>query len=119
MAKSQEVPETIVASGMRIEGELKSSGNIRIEGVVSGKIQTGQDLMIGPEAQVDADISANNAIIAGTVKGNATIKKSLLLTETGKLIGNATCINLGVQEGAFFSGQCRMQEPKPQPEIEK
>jgi len=111
MAKTDN-PETIVSAAMRIEGELKSNGNIKIDGSVIGKVQTSQDLIIGPNAQIDADLLANNVIIAGTVKGNVTAKSSLLILETGKLLGNISCMNLGVREGAYFSGACRMSEPK-------
>ncbi len=107
-----EIPETIVSTGMRIEGELKSSGNIRIDGLVSGKVATSQDLMIGPSAQIDADVIAQNAVIAGTVKGNVTIKNSLSILETGKIIGNIACAQISIREGGVFSGNCRMQEAK-------
>ena len=82
MAKSQIQSETIVAAGMRIEGELKSNGNIRIDGVVSGKIQAAQDILIGSDAQIDADIAAENAVIAGSIEGNVNVKGSLLILET-------------------------------------
>ena len=107
-----EYPETIVSAAMRIEGELKSSGNIKVDGIVSGKIQTSQDLSIGPNAQIDADIVASNAVIGGVVKGNITVKGSLLLLETAKIVGNISCSTLGIREGAYFSGACRMQEIK-------
>ncbi|OGE82429.1 MAG: hypothetical protein A3B10_03080 [Candidatus Doudnabacteria bacterium RIFCSPLOWO2_01_FULL_44_21] len=113
MAKPETNPETIVAAGMRIEGELKSSGNIRIDGIVSGKIHTSQDLMVGPNAQIDADLIADNAVIAGVVKGNITAKGSVLILETAKILGNISCLSLGIKEGAYFSGACRMNEPKP------
>ena len=119
MARQQENPETIVSAGMRIEGELKSNGNVRIDGIVSGKIHTSQDLLIGPTAQIDADIVASNAVIAGIVKGNLTVKGSLMLLETTKLIGNINCGTLGIREGAYFSGACRMSEPKQIIEPEK
>ena len=112
MAKPEQNPETIVASSMRIEGELKSNGNIKIDGIVSGKVHTSQDLMIGPNAQIDADLMAANAVIGGVVKGNVTVKGSVLLLETAKVIGNISCGNLGIREGAYFSGACRMSEPK-------
>jgi cytoskeletal protein CcmA (bactofilin family) len=117
MAKNQEFSETIVSSAMRIEGELKSNGNVQIDGIVSGKVHTAQDLMVGPNAQIDADLIANNATIAGVVKGNVTVKGSLLITQTGKLIGNVSCAELAIQPGAYFSGACKMSEPK-QPQAE-
>ncbi len=97
---------------MRIEGELKSNGNIRIDGIISGKVQTSADLIIGSSAQIDADLMAANAVIGGVVKGNVTVKNSLLIMETGKILGNVSCTSLGIREGAYFSGNCRMQEQK-------
>ena len=115
MAAKNDIPETIVSTGMRIEGELKSSGNIRIDGLVSGKVATSQDLMVGPTAQIDADVIAQNALIAGVVKGNVTIKNSLSIMETGKIIGNISCAQISIREGGFFTGNCRMNEPKITP----
>src|SRR3990167_320662 len=111
MPKQEQFPETIVASSMRIEGELKSNGNIKIDGIISGKVHTAQDLLIGPNAQIDADLIANNAVIAGVVHGNVVIKNSVVITETGKVHGNISCTTLGIREGAYFSGTCKMQEP--------
>ncbi|MGE5297553.1 MAG: bactofilin family protein [Acidobacteriaceae bacterium] len=120
-------PETVVSAGMRIEGELKSNGNIKIDGIISGKVHTSQDLEIGPNAQIDADLIAGNATVAGIVKGNITVKNTLTILETGKIIGNISCTTIGIREGAYFSGACRMQEPKtaataklePEPEEEE
>ena len=112
MARQEQNQETVVATSMRIEGELKSNGNVQIDGVVSGKVHTSQDLIIGPNAQIEADLIAASATIGGVVKGNVTVKGSLLLLETCKIIGNISCGSLGIREGAYFSGACRMQEPK-------
>ena len=67
---------------MRIEGELKSGGNIKIDGIISGNVQPSSDLFIGQNAQIDADLIASNAMIAGVVKGNVTVKNSLTVLET-------------------------------------
>lgn len=111
--------ETIVSQGMRIEGELKSSGSIRIDGLVSGKIHTAHDLTVGPNAQIDADLIAANATIAGVVKGNITVKGALAILGSGKVIGNLSCQSLSINDGAYFSGACKMSEPKLNPEPEK
>ncbi|MBX4187551.1 MAG: polymer-forming cytoskeletal protein [Candidatus Doudnabacteria bacterium] len=119
MSRTEENPETIIATAMRVEGELKSNGNIRIDGIVSGKVHTSQDLTIGPSAQVDADLIASNAVVAGVVKGNVTIKNSLTISETGKIIGNISCTRLDIRSGALFAGNCRMQEPKQMEIVEE
>jgi len=120
MAKPSDNPETIVSANMRIEGELKSNGSIRIDGIITGKVQTSGDLAVGSSAQIDADLIAQNAVIGGIIKGNVTVKQALVILETGKILGNVSCSSLGIREGAYFSGNCRMQDSKvPQPEPEE
>lgn len=114
MARSQENLETIVSSSMRIEGELKSSGDIHIDGVITGKVHTNKDLFVGPNAQIDADVLAANATVAGVIHGDIIVKGQLQILETGKIIGNISCNSLGIREGAYFSGACKMTEPKPE-----
>lgn len=118
MARNEQSAETVVAQAMRIEGELKSNGNIRIDGNVSGKIHTSQDLTIGPAAQIDADLIAGNAVIAGVVKGNVTVKGGLRIESTGRILGNISCGRLSIDDGAVFIGNCRMQEQKPREIVE-
>ncbi len=105
-------PDTVVSAGMRIEGELKSNGSIKIDGIVTGKIHTSQNLEVGPNAQIDADLIAANAIIAGIIRGNVTVKNSLRILSTGKILGNVSCTSIAIEDGAYFNGACRMQEPK-------
>src|SRR5882724_11622908 len=103
MPRGQDNPETIVSSSMRIEGELKSNGNIRIDGIITGKVHTSQDLIVGSTAQIDADILAANAVLAGVVKGNGTVKSLLNIAQTGQIIGNISCGQLAISQGAYFS----------------
>ena len=115
MAKRDEIangstPETVVGSSVKIEGDLVSDGDIRVEGAVSGKIKTTKNLYIGPESQIEADVEAGNAVIAGFVKGEINIKDNLLIQETGKVSGNISCSRLSITEGARFSGSCSMAE---------
>jgi cytoskeletal protein CcmA (bactofilin family) len=114
-----ETPETIVAAGMRIEGELKSPGNIKIDGIVSGKVHTSQELLVGSTAQIEADLIAGSAVIAGIVRGNITVKNSLMIAATGKLMGNVNCGSIAIEPGAYFSGTCRMSEPKKIEEVKE
>ena len=67
MSKNVGGQETIIAQGVKVEGDFTSEGNVFIEGDVSGRIQTNQDLRVGEMAKIQADIRAKNAIIAGEI----------------------------------------------------
>lgn len=102
--------ETVVGATVKIEGDLVSEGDIKVDGMVAGKIKTSKNLYVGPMAKIEADVEANSAILAGAVKGEIKIKESLLIQETAKVSGNVTCTRLAIMEGANFSGNCNMPE---------
>ena len=114
-----EYAESVIGQSVKIEGDLISEGDLQIEGQVSGKVKTARNLFVGKSARIQADISAENATIAGTVDGDIKVASSLVILETGKVLGNAYCQTLGVKEGAFFSGQCNMGEQKSNHKGEK
>ena len=115
--------ESIVGPSVKIEGDLKSQGNLRIDGTVTGKVKTSQNLFIGDTANISADIEAENAVISGVVQGNVKIVSALVLTGTSRVTGDILCGTLQVEEGAYFLGKCQMKDKTsnshPEPQLEK
>jgi cytoskeletal protein CcmA (bactofilin family) len=100
--------ETVVGPSVKIQGDLNSEGNIKIEGQVTGKIKTSQSVFVNPGAKIVADILAGNAIVGGEVQGNLKITGHLVLQSTAKISGDITCDILRVEDGAHFTGKCAM-----------
>ncbi len=114
--------ETVVGPSVKIQGDLNSEGNIRIEGSVSGKVKTSQSVHVGEAAKIVADIHAGNAIIAGELQGNLKISSNLILQSTARVSGDISCAILRVEDGAQFTGKCVMgnvnktSKTEPEPE---
>jgi len=100
--------ETIVGPSVKVEGELSSEGNVRIDGQVVGNVQTSQNLAVGEQAVISANVKALNAVIAGKIKGNITVDEALEITETGQIEGDITAKIISIAPGAIFRGQCQM-----------
>jgi|SRR3989344_3079725 len=107
--ENNDTTESVIGPSVRVEGDLISEGNLQVEGTVSGKVNTSRDLFVGESARIQADISAQNATVAGVIEGDIKVAGTLVLLETGKVLGNIFCEKLGVREGAFFSGQVSME----------
>ena len=105
--------ETVVAKGVRVEGDFVVEGNIVIAGEVRGTITATGDLNIGAEAKVDADIKCENAIIAGEVHGNMRINAKLDLLPSSKFSGDLAAEVLSVGAGAQINGTVRMGAEEP------
>lgn len=100
--------ETVVGPSVKIQGDLNSEGNIRIEGQVSGKIKTSQSVYVNQGAKISADVLADSAVIGGEIQGNIKISGHLILQATAKILGDITCQILRVEDGAIFTGKCSM-----------
>ena len=109
MAQENTAAETIVGPSVKIQGDLVSEGNIRIEGSVTGKVHTSQSVHVGEGAVISADMQAGNAIIAGQVAGNIKVTGNLILQATARISGDIACGVLRVEDGALFSGKCNMK----------
>ena len=92
-----------------IIGDIKFKENFRIDGVFKGKILSGNGLIIGETAEVEADIEVSNMTINGRVKGTIKAKDRIEIFSKGRVIGTVTTPKLIIEEGAFFQGSCQME----------
>lgn len=100
--------ETVIALGVRVEGEFVSEGDVLIEGDVNGNIQTASDLRVGEQSKIRADVLAQNAVISGEIRGNVTVAGKLELTPSAKIIGDISVDVLSVSPGAQINGKLTM-----------
>lgn len=97
--------ETVIAPSVRVEGDFVSDGNIRIEGTVAGSVKTKQDLVVGKDAEITANVTARNAVIAGTLHGNLKVIEALELASTARVFGDLEAKVLTVAPGASIDGR--------------
>ncbi|HEY7280885.1 MAG TPA: polymer-forming cytoskeletal protein [Actinomycetota bacterium] len=112
---AQEGEVTVVGQGARLEGTIVSAGSLRIDGQVKGQVNADGDVMLSPQSQVEADINAENCVVAGRFKGNIVVKGRAELARGGRIDGNITSKTLVVQEGGVFCGQSSMDGGTGQP----
>ena len=104
--------ETIVGVDVTLTGNLKSEGNIQINGKVKGTITTKSDIFVGEQAVIDVSLKAKNITNTGTVQGNIETGADLEISPTGKVFGDLAVKNLIIKKGATFSGKSMMGEEK-------
>ncbi len=102
--------ETVIAEGVKVEGNFTSEGNIVIDGDLSGAIETAQALQIGASAKIVAEVKAKTAVIAGRVEGNVFVTESLDLLASSSITGDISAKTISVAPGAKINGRVSMQE---------
>lgn len=99
---------TVIGRDDSLTGRLALKGPGQVLGNFSGEIDCDSDLVIGPDAHVEADIHGVKITLAGLVKGNVVATSRLKITSTGRLEGDATVGALVVQEGGVHYGVIRV-----------
>ena len=98
----------IIGKGTVIEGNVSTFGNIRVEGKILGNIKTKSKIAQGESSVIDGNIVAQNAELAGDIKGVIEVTDLLVLKPTAIINGDLITNKLVIEAGASFNGKCKM-----------
>lgn len=104
--KSHEI--NFIANGSKLEGDLTSEGDIRIDGHLIGSIKTQGRIVLGEGGVIEGEVLCKTGIIGGEIKANIVSEELLTLKSTAKLNGEITAGKLAIEPGANFTGKCSM-----------
>lgn len=95
-----------IGKSVQIYGELKGSEDLVVDGTIEGTITlSGSRLTIGPNAHVQANVSARDVVILGTLTGDIIASGRVELRAGANLKGDIHAARLSIEENAIFSGK--------------
>ena len=101
----QPIQHSIIASDLKIIGNLVCAGDIKIDGHVDGDI-TSRTVTLGEVAETQGSIVAESVEISGTHRGEVKAD-SVALLETAQVFGDLIQKSLRVDVGAIIEGAVR------------
>jgi cytoskeletal protein CcmA (bactofilin family) len=118
----------VIVDGSKIIGDIITESNLRIDGEVLGNVSTAAKVVVGSTGFIKGNLTCAEGDIEGKVEGTLKIDGLLTLRSRANIEGEITTSKLQVEEGAQFSGNCRMsnssmnktitttleQQPKPE-----
>jgi cytoskeletal protein CcmA (bactofilin family) len=113
MAKYNETDNTtinLISNGTDITGDIKSTGDIRIDGSLKGNLNTKGKVVIGSTGKVNGEVICKNSEISGIIEGKITVGQLLNLKASSKIFGDIVTSKLSIEPGAIFSGTCKMSD---------
>jgi len=100
----------LISNGTGITGDIKSNGDIRIDGLLTGNLTTKGKVVIGPTGKVKGEVYCKNSEVSGAVDGRICVSQLLTLKTDSKISGDIMTFKLSIEPGAKFTGNCKMSE---------
>ncbi|MDO9524203.1 MAG: polymer-forming cytoskeletal protein [Gemmobacter sp.] len=99
---------SVLSTDLTVVGNLKTTGDIQVEGVVEGDIRA-HLLTVGESATIRGEIVADDIVINGRVIGRVRGLK-VRLTSTARVEGDIIHKTIAIESGAHFEGSVQRQD---------
>ncbi len=109
--KKQPRLETIIGPETTLQGELNTTGTVRIDGTLEGNVNAGW-VIIGEKGSIKGDVTSKGMVVGGKINGNIRSGDVVEIKNKGEVFGEIYTTNLIIMEGAVFEGRSYMQRSK-------
>lgn len=101
-------PASVLSSDLHVTGNMKTTGDIQVEGTVEGDIRA-HLLTIGESATIKGEVTADDVVINGRIVGRVRGLK-VRLTSTARVEGDIIHKTIAIESGAHFEGSVQRQD---------
>ena len=101
-------PASILSADLLVTGNLKTTGDVQVEGQVEGDIHA-HLLTVGETAVIKGEIVADDVVVNGRIVGRVRGLK-VRLTSTARVEGDIIHKTIAIESGAHFEGSVQRQD---------
>ena len=101
-------PASILSADLHVTGNMKTTGDIQVEGTVEGDIRA-HLLTIGETATIKGEVIADDVVVNGRIVGRVRGLK-VRLTSTARVEGDIIHKTIAIESGAHFEGSVQRQD---------
>jgi cytoskeletal protein CcmA (bactofilin family) len=101
--------QNIISQDTTIIGDLSSSGDFRIDGVIEGNIKSTGKIVVGSTGFIKGTLQGTDAYFEGKFSGKLTLSGTLTLKPSAHIEGEVVVGKLSVDPDATFNVKCTMK----------
>lgn len=95
---------TVIGAGAVIEGTVRASGPIQVDGHIDGTLHVEGQVSVGPNGAITGDVTADEVVVGGRVEGRLTARALLHVTAGGRVRGEVRYGALQIDRGGVIDG---------------
>jgi cytoskeletal protein CcmA (bactofilin family) len=102
--------DTLIGAGAFIEGNIRFSGGLRIDGTVKGNIEAAEGaasstLILSEQARIEGSVAVSYLVTNGTVVGQVSVAECLEMQPRAKIVGDVEYSLIEMHQGAVIEGR--------------
>lgn len=101
--------DTLVGRQTELQGDIRFSGGLHIDGTVKGKIMADSDknatLSISETGRIEGDVRVPNLVLNGTIEGDVHVTQRITLSAHARVNGDVYYKVIEMNSGAMVNGQ--------------
>jgi len=102
-----------IGKSLIVKGELTGSEDLYVDGQVEGSIDLqGNNLTVGPNGQIRANVNAKGVIVQGKLEGNIHATERVDFRKSAIAVGDVITQRVAIEEGAYFKGKVDIGKPE-------
>ncbi len=112
-SRDKEKLKSFLGTQSEFKGELSSTGILRLDGAVSGKIRA-DEVIVTETAVIRGEIAARRIVVSGRVEGVLIAEELLEIRPKGRVRGDIVARHLVMTGGGKFDGRIEMPAATPE-----
>lgn len=104
--KKEDSPFSFLGKGISFAGKIKSKGTMSIDGHFTGDLSSIENLIVGKDAVIEANLEVSSAILYGEIHGNINACGKIEIFSTGRVYGDILSPVVVMEAGALLDGKC-------------
>src|SRR5258706_5620606 len=110
-SEQQVASGSTLGSNIYCKGDISAREDVFIDGKVEGTIALKMNkLEVGQSGYIQANIFAKIIVVSGEVLGDLYASDQVVVTKTGRVIGNIFAGDVSIEDGAYIKGSIDMQK---------
>ena len=102
-----------IGKSVVVKGDLTGSEDLYVDGQVEGSIDLqGNNLTVGPNGQIRANVTAKGVIVQGKLEGNIHATERVDFRKSAIAVGDVITQRVAIEEGAYFKGKVDIGKPE-------
>lgn len=109
-SKPQGRIDSLIGAGTVVEGNIRFTGGLRIDGEVKGSVAASEGassstLVLSEQARIEGGVDVAHFVINGTVVGPVTVRESLEMQPRARIVGDVEYLVIEMHQGAVIEGR--------------